>query len=120
MASKKKAKRKAKKKLCKCGGKKGKKKSLRAEVEALIKKAGKRKLSRSDRRYLKEMAAWLREQVEYVEDNDATIALVRQTLVRMRRIITLNGEQKKLRESSARDGLRTLEKFIKKHTKRRA
>ena len=92
---------------------KPKKKTLKDQVEDLLKKAGKLKLSRDDKRYLKEMAAWLREQVLLTEDNDDSIALVRRTVERMKRISALNKEQKKLRQASARDGLRTLEKFMK-------
>jgi len=93
---------------------KRKKPSARQEVEALLKRAGKLKLDRCDSRYLKEMAAWLREQVEYVEDNDANIELARETVKRTLRIMTLNLEQRKLRQANVRDGMRTLEKFLKR------
>jgi hypothetical protein len=93
---------------------KRKKPSARQGVEALLKRAGKLKLNRCDSRYLKEMAAWLREQVEYVEDNDANIELARETVKRTLRIMTLNLEQRKLRQANVRDGMRTLEKFLKR------
>jgi hypothetical protein len=94
--------------------KRRKKPSARQEVESLLKRAGKLKLDRCDSRYLKEMAAWLREQVEYVEDNDANIELARETVKRTLRIMTLNLEQRKLRQANVRDGMRTLEKFLKR------